>query len=331
MNAAGDMEASRQPASGFKLQSIDLYITSACNRRCTYCFLSDTFLSSTQYMPITMIDNIACWALDQAVSEITLLGGEPARHPKFCAIVPRLADCGLAVRTVTNGSPSFRSALTEIGGRFDRVAVSLDTFDARVFDANRGRGAFRDALSTVEALKAQSIPLEINITVLRSTADQLAETLHYVELLGAQRANIHWFSPVGRGRKYAAGESLTAAEWRDIVKVASSYSPRRADFIVDCELGYSYGMPGEDLKMCAVRDGTNLQFLPSGSVLSCGMLIENEELSGYIWEDGKLKDKRADETERTLTATPTDGCPLRSNSSSGGTTPLCIYNRLARH
>jgi hypothetical protein len=128
---------------------------------------------------------------------------------------------------------------------------------------------------------------------------------------------------------------VSSDEWRQVLDVVTSYSPARKDFIVDCELGFELGYRGEDRDMCAVRDRTNLQFLPDGNVFSCGMLVDQPDLAGYVWHGRGLHLRNA-ESEVTRTVTNCGGCPLRAPAASvandGGREPLplCIYNRLDR-
>ena len=322
-------------AADFKLSSIDLYITSACNRRCTYCFLSDAFFESGQSMSVESVQSICDWAAEGSVEEITLLGGEPALHPDFPLIVSTIHDAGLRVRTVTNGSRKFRIAMENrtVRSLLGRVAVSLDSPSEAAFDALRGRGAFRDAMATMRWLAEQKKAFDINFTVVKSALDSVPEMLSLAEQLGAGRLNVHWFSLVGRARTHAAHQAVSAAEWREVLRQVSSYRPRRSDFVIDCELGFAYGLSGEEPGMCAVRDRSNLQFLPDGSVFSCGMLVDRPDLAGYAWRDNGLFLRQAD-TEVTRTASPCSGCPMRNvqvnDGDEDGHATLCIYNRLAR-
>lgn len=325
----------RLTASDFKLSSIDLYITSACNRRCTYCFLSDSFFASGQSMSVDTIRSIVDWAAAGSVEEITLLGGEPALHPDFPSIVSLVHDTGLRVRTVTNGSRKFRKAVEDSSVRagLDRVAVSLDSPSEEAFDSIRGRGAFRDAMTTVDWLSKRRIAFDINFTVMKSSLGHISEMLAFAERLGARRLNIHWFSLVGRARTYAAHQAVSATEWREVLREVSTYQPRRSGYLIDCELGFAFGLAGEDAGMCAVRDKSNLQFLPDGSVFSCGMLVDRPDLAGYFWRDGALFLRHAD-TEVTRTGPTCHGCPMRTVQVADGHqephATLCIYNRLAR-
>ena len=93
---------------GGRLTSVDVYITSQCNRRCTYCFLTADFLASRTHMNIDLYDRILGWSQNQGVGEITLLGGEPSLHPGFAKMVIMARDKGMDVRVVTNGTNRFR-------------------------------------------------------------------------------------------------------------------------------------------------------------------------------------------------------------------------------
>jgi MoaA/NifB/PqqE/SkfB family radical SAM enzyme len=316
----------RLAASDFKLSSVDLYITSRCNRRCSYCFLPDSYLDRTQHMPPAMVSAIVAWAAG-AATEITVLGGEPALHPDFPSIVRDTAATPIQVRTVTNGSRRFRAALPAVRDALSRVAVSLDAPSAAVVDRLRGRGAFADAVATVADLRAAGVPFDLNCTVLADTVSLVPQMLAYAEESGAGRLNMHWFSPVGRGALHAADQSVPAATWRrDVLDVVAAYRPARQSFTVDCQIAFDFPVPGADPGVCAVRDGTNLQFLPSGAVFACGMLLEDEALAAYRWRDGTLH-RRPGDTELSRTAPACPGCPVRP--SDAGHRPICIYNRLA--
>ena len=215
LHCAADTETELSVAD-FRLSSIDLYLTSACNRKCTYCFLSDSFLSTWRNMPVTMVRDVLDWAAGSSIKEITLLGGEPALHPEFAAIVSLIGRSGLRSRTVTNGSHRFRKAIRDpaIDASIGRVAVSLDAPVAEVFDKLRGPRAYRDAMSTIEQLREQQKPFDINFTVVRSSLPYVGQMLKFAEDQGARRINMHWFSEVGRARTNPEDETVSPTDWR---------------------------------------------------------------------------------------------------------------------
>jgi MoaA/NifB/PqqE/SkfB family radical SAM enzyme len=319
-------------SSDFSVSSIDLYLTSTCNRKCAYCFLGDSFFASTLNIGVDRVEEILAWAAGSSIQEVTLLGGEPALHPDFSAIVGLIRAANLQARTVTNGSPRFRKALLhpEVASGLARVAVSLDAPSAEIFDSLRGPRAFADVMLTIDLLKKLRRPFDINFTVVKSSLPYVPRMLALAEELGARRINMHWFSEVGRARK--AGEGVTAVEWKRVLDEVTAFRPRSPEFVVDCQLGFSFGLPGEDKQMCAVRERSNLQFMPDGTVFSCGMLVDEPNLAGYAWRADGLH-VRHGESELSATRNSCAGCPARmAGASDDGTAvvPLCIYNRLDR-
>ena len=97
-----------RPPLGHGLTSVDVYVTSQCNRRCTYCFLPSEFFASGARMSLDAFSGVVTWCLRHGVGEITLLGGEPSLHPSFAEMVAIASGQGLEVRVVTNGARRFR-------------------------------------------------------------------------------------------------------------------------------------------------------------------------------------------------------------------------------
>jgi hypothetical protein len=118
-----------------------------------------------------------------------------------------------------------------------------------------------------------------------------------------------------------------------VLALVAEYVPKREDYIVDCQLAFQFGLPGENDEICATRDRTNLEFFPDGAVFSCGMLVEDPAVSGYLW-DGVLR-RRSGTTEISLTQETCAGCPVRTlvpeyRGADSSYVPLCIYSRLSR-
>jgi len=328
-------------ARDFSIDSIDIYTNTGCNRRCNHCFLSNEQLQDSNFMTLESIDEIVAWAKDEgsSIEEITLLGGEFALHPQAREIIQRIDANNLLIRIVTNGSKPFRELLEDRDVVFalqkNRVAVSLESPDSTVNDSIRGRGAFQDAFVAIDQLRQKDIPFDINCTVVRSNQGQVPELLEFAESAGANRVNLHWFSRVGRAASSRSdailGEPLDKEEWLNTLNVAESWGNARSGsaMTVDCELGFQYGLPGENLAMCAVRDKTNLQFAPDGTVTACGLLMDSPLRAGYIFRDGQLFERSDNDNELTQANTTEvcKGCPIRPTVL--GNAALCIYNRRA--
>jgi MoaA/NifB/PqqE/SkfB family radical SAM enzyme len=321
----------------FMLDSIDLYVNARCNRRCSYCFLPDEFLDSGQQMSLEVAEAILAWCGGRA-REATLLGGEPSLHPALPVIAHAARRQRMAVRVVTNGSLPFRRLLDDQAfvADLDSVAVSLDHFDADIVRILRGRHGAEDATLTIERLRALDLRVAVNCTVTSLLANEIEAMIEYVESLGAFRLNLHWLSPVGRAR--AQPNLLVGpSAWRGVLDKVAAYTSPRADFQVDCEVGWLY----DDLPStaepfaCAARERSNLQFMPDGRVFSCGLVVESSELHGYEWREGRLWRRAGTNSELDIVDRAScRGCPLRTLHSDyrvagdATTAPACIYQRV---
>src|SRR5579875_3686647 len=239
------------PSPMGRLASVDVYITSLCNRHCTYCFLPQEFFSSGTRMSLDGFAGVVTWSLREGVSEITLLGGEPSLHPQFGDMVSHAAAHGLAVRVVTNGARRFRRLLADgtVGSHnLSRVAVSLDTLDPAVQDRCRGRGAWQDAMAAITLLREREVPFDINVTAVRSALGGIEALIGFAEREGCRRVNIHWPSAMGLGDT--------------LVRQVRSRAGTRPGFFVEIERGFLAA--GEPLAGCALADFSNLEVMPDG-------------------------------------------------------------------
>ena len=126
------------------------------NERLAYLTLADT---------VTFLDEIA--ELPEPVSLIGFTGGEPFMNPWFIAILEETLARGFETLTLTNAlKPMERRngdilRLAKRHGSRMRIRVSLDDFRAAVHDAERGEGAFRQALQGLIWLFRSGVAVEV--------------------------------------------------------------------------------------------------------------------------------------------------------------------------
>ena len=203
---------------GHNLKSVDVYVTSQCNRRCTYCFLPSDFFASGMRMSVEAFSDVVAWCLRYSVDEITFLGGEPSLHSSFADMVSLASGRGLDVRVVTNGARRFRRLMESglIGPHnLSRVAVSLDTLNETVQDGFRGRGAWQDAMDTIRLLRHHGVLFDINVTGVRPVLDGIGALIRFADEAGCRRVNVHWPSSIGLGADLAADHIPDREEWRN--------------------------------------------------------------------------------------------------------------------
>lgn len=312
-----------------RLTSVDVYITSQCNRRCTYCFLTADFLASRMHMSMGLYDRILFWSQKHGVGEITLLGGEPSLHPEFTTMVTMAHDTGMDVRVVTNGTTRFRRLLEgpEIGpANLSRIAVSLDSMDEKAQDSLRGPRAWRDATATIDLLKAQGIPFDINVTALRSMLGGVDSLIEFAGNAGCRRLNIHWPSAIGLGSKLPADEIPELQEWMDLVRRIEGRTESEAGFFVEIERGFLTG--SEKLTGCALTDFSNLQIFPDGRAYRCGLLVDRPGMASLSMTGDDLIFTRRESGEQGLASALTPSCrscpAVKSRDHRA-----CIYDKVS--
>jgi MoaA/NifB/PqqE/SkfB family radical SAM enzyme len=312
---------------GHNLKSVDVYVTSQCNRRCTYCFLPSDFFASGMRMSVEAFSDVVAWCLRYSVDEITFLGGEPSLHPSFVDMVSLASGRGLDVRVVTNGAHRFRRLMESglIGPHnLSRVAVSLDTLDETVQDGFRGRGAWRDAMDTIRLLRHHGVPFDVNVTGVRPVLDGIGALIRFADEAGCRRVNVHWPSSIGLGADLAADHIPDREEWQNLVRMLAERVETRPDFFVEIERGFLAA--DERLTGCALEDFSNLQILPDGRAYRCGLLVDQEGMASLAMTGDQLRLTRpgfGEELLKSLTPSGCDACPaVRADSRRA-----CIYDK----
>jgi MoaA/NifB/PqqE/SkfB family radical SAM enzyme len=312
---------------GHALTSVDVYVTSQCNRRCTYCFLPAEFFASGLRMSVETFSGIVAWCQRYAVPELTFLGGEPSLLPAFPEMVALARNGGLSVRVVTNGARRFRRLLEtrQVEPRdLGRVAVSLDTMDEAVQDHFRGRGAWRDAMDTIALLRQQHIPFDINVTAVRSALTGIEALIRFASDQGCRRVNVHWPSTIGLGTSLAADEIPGQHEWADLVRSVAGRIQQEP--FIEVERGFL--SPGEQLTGCALDDYSNLQILPDGRAYRCGLLVDQADMASLTMTGDQLHLARPGFGEELLRSTVPAGCDACPALQADGRR-ACIYDKVS--
>jgi MoaA/NifB/PqqE/SkfB family radical SAM enzyme len=312
---------------GHGLISVDVYVTSQCNRRCTYCFLPSDFFASGLRMSLDAFSGVVAWCQRQNVRELTFLGGEPSLHPSFPEMVTQARDGGLDVRVVTNGVRRFRHLLES--GRIkprdlSRVAVSLDTMDETLQDSLRGRGAWHDAMDTIGLLREHDVVFDINVTGVRSALSGIEKLICFADENGCRRVNVHWPSSIGLGTSLAADQIPGREEWADLVRSVAEQAQREP--FIEIERGFLD--EGGRLAGCALDDFSNLQILPDGRAYRCGLLVDQEGMASLAMVGDQLRMTRlhfGEELLRSTTPANCDACPAMQADGKRA----CIYDKVS--
>jgi cyclic pyranopterin phosphate synthase len=175
-NAAAAAGAALADARGRPLHDLRISVTDRCNFRCVYCMPKDVFGRDYPFLPheeLLTFEEIARLARlfkSQGVAKIRLTGGEPLLRRNVERLVGMLAAIGgLDLTLTTNGALLARKAKALKDAGLERVTVSLDALDDRVFRAmNDVDFPVARVLEGIDAAHAAGLaPIKVNMVVKR--------------------------------------------------------------------------------------------------------------------------------------------------------------------
>ncbi len=193
--------SSSSPAKGIltdlrhrPLRDLRISVTDRCNFRCQYCMPKEVFDSQYKYLPhadllsFEEISRLSRLFVNHGVKKLRLTGGEPLLRKNLEVLISQLSQLktpdgqALDITLTTNGSLLSKKAQSLKDAGLQRVTVSLDAMDDRVFKSmNDVDYPVEDVLSGIQS--AQSVGLgrdaqgnfsglKVNMVVKRGTNDQ---------------------------------------------------------------------------------------------------------------------------------------------------------------
>jgi len=170
---------------GRPLRDLRISVTDRCNFRCSYCMPKEIFGKDYPYLPHSAllsfeeITRLAGQFVAHGVQKIRLTGGEPLLRKNLEILIEQLAALRtpqgqpLDITLTTNGSLLARKAAALKAAGLQRVTVSLDGLDDRIFRAmNDVDFPVADVLHGIEAAQAAGLgPIKVNMVVKRGTND----------------------------------------------------------------------------------------------------------------------------------------------------------------
>jgi GTP 3',8-cyclase len=163
------------------LRDLRVSVTDRCNLRCPYCMPRDVFgsayrfLERSQLLSFEEIARVVAIAAAHGVRKIRLTGGEPLLRRELDKLVAMLAavDGIDEIALTTNGTALAVHAENLARAGLDRVTVSLDALDERVFHSmSDTRFPLARVLAGIDAAHDAGLaPVKVNMVVRRGVND----------------------------------------------------------------------------------------------------------------------------------------------------------------
>ena len=150
--------------------SIYVYLTNACNLRCSHCYMRSTRAEENELSVAQWISLIHEFVHHNGRS-VTFTGGEPLLKEGWQEVIKTAKQCGLTVTLLSNGTLWNDADIRFASEYIDEVQVSLDGPTEKLNALIRGQDTFLPTLKTVKSLcrehKKISLALTPTLSVLR--------------------------------------------------------------------------------------------------------------------------------------------------------------------
>jgi radical SAM protein with 4Fe4S-binding SPASM domain len=262
--------------------------TARCNLACAHCRRIETDaagdLSTAQAR--SLIDQLAQIGKEQGLAPVLVFsGGEPLMRSDIFDLIAYAKSVSIVPALATNGTLVDDAVARRIkDSGVARVSVSIDGATAATHDGIRCQaGSFDKALAGLASLRRAGLPFQLNFTLTRANAGDVAAVHSLAQSLGAEALHVFILVPVGCGRELAGTDVLSPDEYEArLIEIASLAAKGPLQIKVTCgphyerirrQLGMADvgGQRGHPSKGCLA--GLSVLFVShTGTVFPCGYL-----------------------------------------------------------
>lgn len=162
-----------------------------CPLRCPYCYNPVEYAHHTGELKTDEWLRVFEEAEGLGVVQLHLTGGEPLVRKDLEALVRGARTLGLYTNLITSGIPLPRERLQALrDAGLDNVQLSVQDVEAESSDRIAGYQAFRAKLEVARWVKAEGLPLTLNVVLHRSNLDRVEEVVALAERLSANRLEL---------------------------------------------------------------------------------------------------------------------------------------------
>lgn len=190
--------------------------TQACDLVCRHCRASAQPEPHRNELTTQEGENLLEQASEMGTPIFILSGGDPLKRADLYHLIRHGADLGLRMATI----PAATDRLTEDVVKrlkesgLSQMALSLDFPTAEKHDSFRGvPGAYAKTMQAIEWAHRHEMPLQINTTLCKESAEHLDEMVPLVKSLGIVFWEVFFLVPMGRGETLGG---LTAGQCENI-------------------------------------------------------------------------------------------------------------------
>ncbi len=148
-------------------------ITEKCNMKCEYCpTYGENWESTDNLLPINKIIQAIRVASKVGIQSFRISGGEPMIFPeRVFLVLDELNRLGISdIILNTNGFNTHKYVERIKQYKIRKIKISIDTLDEVLFKEITNTDKLGDVIKSIKDLKANNIPIELNMVVFKKNA-----------------------------------------------------------------------------------------------------------------------------------------------------------------
>lgn len=261
---------------GYKM--LNIYITNACNLRCTHCFMkSGTKLKSELKLEEWM--NVLSDFKVLGGENVTFSGGEPLMFQDFAEVLKYAHNKGLKVTVLSNGLLWTESMIKELAPLINEIQFSIDGANEKTNAAVRGKDNFDRVVETVIKFSNYGVKTSVSTTF---TYENLENDIHikYKEFMRAVKSRTTNEVFFKLSKKLLPGRDVNISAEEN-----EKYSKRIKEIeqFVNKNADYENFIVGHSPNLIAVNCGLGgISIGADGSVYFCNRIYEVESYGNVL-------------------------------------------------
>lgn len=224
-----------------QITHLNIEVTRRCNQRCGYCFNDSRPASDISTLSVAAWASILKVLRGLGLTSTHLTGGEPFVWPGTLDLLAESQAQGFRTSILSSGYrvPEYTKASPALFRELTVAQISLDAMTPVLHDARRGTdGAWRQAISAIEALRSLGVPIEVSTVVSDGNLKELVPLALFCQQSG-YRLLLRPLVPFGR----AATLPLSPLS---VVEEVNKLDARFHDILVGDRFAYVPSEPGFD-------------------------------------------------------------------------------------
>ncbi len=294
-----------------------------CNRRCTYCYLTEESLSRSKPVDASaLIRGLTRLYKEHEFRLVTIAGGEPGLVSNVSTVVEAIADIGYSVIINTNGTLGPKGIREIRKCNIKAISFSLDSCDRGVNDRLRFSGSWDLVQKGVLRCKEEGIPVRISAVVCTLNQHEVSRLFEWCNAVGVEVLNIHELD-ISVDPQFLGPLKLSPADWRELVrKLVVELRDKQSYTALRMPISYLTELESKRIAehqlSCPATHNDTLCVSPHLSTYRCPLLINRRKVS-YKELDDALETEPLDGLEANYGSAR---CPL--SGAGGGDAPGLI-------